>query len=65
MIARCLDELALKIRMTDATTPAEFEARIEVLDADARASWEAIGFEQGKASCPCHDHAGPAFGHPA
>jgi hypothetical protein len=65
MIARALDELALKIRMTDAATPAEFEARKDTLDADARAQWEAIGYEEGRASCPCHDHAGSAFGHSA
>jgi hypothetical protein len=65
MIARALDELALRVRLTDASTPAEFAARVEVLDRDIREQWEAIGFEQGKASCPCHDGAGSAWGHMA
>jgi hypothetical protein len=65
MIARELDALALKVRMTDATTPAEFEARIEVLDADIRAGWEARGYdrameESGERSA-CLGH----WGHPA
>jgi hypothetical protein len=65
MFARAMDELALRVRLTDASTPAEFEARAEVLDADARAGREAIEYEEGKAACPCHGHAGPAFGHMA
>ena len=32
MMARAMDELALKVRLTDATTPDEFEARVEILD---------------------------------
>ena len=65
MIARAMDELALKIRLTDATTPDEFEARVEILDRDVREQWEAIGFEQGKAACPCHRQTGSMFGHMA
>lgn len=67
MIARELDSLALRIRMTDATTPAEFGARKEALEADARDTWEAIGYEQGRMSCPCHsaDSFPSAFGHGA
>jgi hypothetical protein len=50
MIARTLDALALKIRLTDAGTPEEFDASAEILDAEARQQWEDIGFEQGKAA---------------
>jgi hypothetical protein len=64
MIARALDELALKIRMVDATTPAEYRARIEVLDAGIREQYEAIGFENGRASCQ-GEPAGAAWGHGA
>jgi SRSO17 transposase len=64
MIARAMEELALKVRMTDATTPAEFEARVEALDADARAQWEAIGYEEGRAAGR-GEPAGSAFGHVA
>lgn len=64
MIARALEELALKVRMTDATTPDEFEARVEILDAQVRADWEAIGYEEGRDSCR-RDQAGSAFGHMA
>lgn len=53
LLARTLDELALKVRMTDATTPQEYEGRIEVLDAEIRRRWEAIGFEAGKAASDC------------
>ncbi len=62
MFARALDELALKIRMTAATTPAEYEARAEVLEREVRDQWEAVGFEAGKASCPCHaDYPGVMY----
>jgi hypothetical protein len=42
-----MDELALKIRMTDATTPEEYEGRIEVLDDGIREQWEDHGYEAG------------------
>jgi hypothetical protein len=47
MFARHMDELALKIRMTDATTPEEYEGRIEVLDDGIREQWENRGYEAG------------------
>jgi hypothetical protein len=50
LIARALDELALKVRMVDATTPEDAMARIEILEQDVRQQWEAIGFENGKAA---------------
>lgn len=49
MIARAMEELALKIRMTESTTPAEFESRVEVLDAEVREGWERIGRESALA----------------
>jgi|GEM_PF-5514567 len=48
LIARTLDELATKIRMTQAKTPDEYDARIEILDAGIREQWEAIGYEAGR-----------------
>jgi hypothetical protein len=63
MFADALGRLALQIRMTDATTPAELEARIEVLDAGIREQFEAIGYEDGRASC--RHEPGAAFGHSA
>lgn len=69
MLADAMAELALKVRMTDATTPADFAARKDILDREARDQWESVGFENGKASCPCHDydHAATAggYGHSA
>jgi hypothetical protein len=66
MIARALDELALKIRLTDARSPAEYEARIEVLDADVRQQWEAIGYENGRSSILASlEPTGGGFGHHA
>lgn len=58
LFARTLDELALKIRMTAATTPDDYEARIEILDADVRQRWQAIGYEEGRhAGCRCGENA--------
>ena len=65
MLARAMDALALKIRMTDSTTPAEFEDREETLDLATRMDWETIGFERARAACRCHEPAGSAFGHMA
>jgi hypothetical protein len=55
MLAQAMEELALKCRMTESTTPAEFAQRAETLDAEVRAGWEKIGFENGQAA------ARPAF----
>ncbi|AGA26481.1 hypothetical protein [Singulisphaera acidiphila] len=58
LFARTMDELALKIRMTAATTPDDYEARIEILDADVRQRWQAIGYEEGRhAGCRCGENA--------
>jgi hypothetical protein len=66
MFARAMVELALKIRMTDATTPADFEARVEILDRDVRDQWEAIGYQEGlEAGRREARPAGFTFGHMA
>jgi len=66
MIAETLDRLAMQIRLTEATNPAEFEAQVEVLEADARASWESAacrdGLEAGRRQAR---PTGSAFGHDA
>jgi hypothetical protein len=50
MIAEALGDLAAKIRYVGATTPAEWDARAETIEQEARQQWEDIGFEQGKAA---------------
>ena len=50
MIARVLDALALKIRLTGARTPEEFDAREGALDDEAREEHESIGYEAGLAA---------------
>jgi hypothetical protein len=58
LFARTFEELAVKIRMTQATTPDEYEGRIEVLDAGIREQWEARGYEQGRRSAyRCDENA--------
>ena len=57
LFARMFEELALKIRMTRATTPDEYEGRIQVLDADIREKWEARGYEEGRrVGCRCGEN---------
>lgn len=57
LFAQTMAELALKIRLTQATTPDEYEARIEVLDDGIREQWEARGYEEGRrAVCRCGEH---------
>jgi hypothetical protein len=57
MIARHLEELALRIRWVQAETPADYEARAEIVEADARETWFKQGYEEGRrrglASCAC------------
>jgi hypothetical protein len=50
MIARHLESLALRLRLTDSTTPEEYDSRAEVLDAEARQAWEDVAYEEGKAA---------------
>jgi hypothetical protein len=50
MFATAMTELLVKFRLTDATTPSEYAARVEIIEADVRQQWEAIGFENGKAA---------------
>jgi hypothetical protein len=60
MFAETLERLAMQIRLTDATTPSELEARAEILDSDVREQWVVTGYEDGRASC---EPAGSAWGH--
>lgn len=55
MFAEAMEALALKIRMTEATTPAELAARSDALDLAARETWEAIGYDSAKRECRCED----------
>jgi hypothetical protein len=63
MLAAAMAELAIKVRLTDATTPAELEARLEVLDADIRSDWEARGYDA--AMSQLNGQAIGTFGHMA
>jgi hypothetical protein len=65
MIARHLEDLAQRIRFVSATTPAEYEARAELIDRESRDQWEAIGFDAGRSTCPCRQRRGFEFGHSA
>jgi hypothetical protein len=49
MLAKHLDELALQIRWVQAETPDDYEARIEIIEQDARETWWKQGYEEGKA----------------
>ena len=48
LFARTMEELAQKIRFTGAETPADYEARIEILDAEVNEQREAIAYEEGR-----------------
>jgi hypothetical protein len=50
MIARALDGLAIKIWLTNASTPEEFDAREAVLDDEVREQHESIGYQAGLAA---------------
>jgi hypothetical protein len=54
MLARHMEELALRCRWVDATTPEDYDARHELVERDARESWWKQGFAAGRAA------AGPA-----
>jgi hypothetical protein len=47
LFAKTLEELGQKIRFTQADTPADFEARIEILEADRDDSHYRAGYENG------------------
>lgn len=57
LFAKHMDELALKIRMTDATNVEEYEGRIEIYEDEIRANLEARGFDAGlqaaREQCRC------------
>lgn len=55
MFAAAMEALALKIRMTESTTPDELEARSDALDLAVRENWEAIGHDSALRQCQCQD----------
>jgi hypothetical protein len=62
LLASHLDELAFKVRMTEASTPAEYLARVEIMDRDIRHGW----MDAGAASARSIDEPmGSLVGHPA
>jgi hypothetical protein len=48
LFARTLEELGQKIRFTHADTPSDYEARVEILDADRDDTHYRAGFEEGR-----------------
>jgi hypothetical protein len=56
MLAKHMEEFALRIRWTKAETPADFEARHEIVEQDARQAWFKRGYEAGRQDCPCPHH---------
>jgi hypothetical protein len=48
MLAKHMKELALRIRWIKAETPADYEARHEIVEQDARDTWFRQGFEEGR-----------------
>jgi hypothetical protein len=65
LFGRIMEDLAQKIRYVSAETPADFEAREETIDRDARQTWEEVGFRAGRDTCPCHALTDHTFGHHA
>ena len=61
LLARLVDEALLKARMTDATTPAEFEARVELLEQEVRDGW----FQSGRESLHSIDDPAVRRGEPS
>jgi hypothetical protein len=58
-LAREMEKLAQMVRWTQATTPAEHEARMAVWDNEIREQWEARGYEAGRsAGCHCDECMG-------
>lgn len=55
MLAREMESLALKIRLTDAMTPEEYEGRIEVLDDEIRHQWQELGRDESGVNDHPHD----------
>jgi hypothetical protein len=47
LFAKTLEELGHKIRFTQATNPSDFEARVEILEADRDDSHYRAGYENG------------------
>jgi hypothetical protein len=47
LFARTMEELAQKVRYVNATTPADFEARADAIDAEGREHHETVGYQAG------------------
>jgi hypothetical protein len=50
MLAAHMEELALRVRWVQATTPQEYEDRKAIVDEDARQTWLVQGYEEGLAA---------------
>jgi hypothetical protein len=50
MLAKHVEELAVRIRWVKAETPDDYDARHEVVEQDARDTWWKQGYEEGKAA---------------
>jgi hypothetical protein len=49
MIAKHMEELAVRIRWVKAETPEDYDARHEIVEQDARETWRRAGYEEGLA----------------
>ena len=58
MLAEAMEALAFKVRLTGATCPAEFDARVDFLESEARENWVDVGRSEAES-------VGYAFGHDA
>jgi hypothetical protein len=67
LLAGELRAIAFKVRLTGATTVAEYRARVEQLDEDSRESWRSAGYLDGLADGRVERAREPVgtFGHPA
>jgi hypothetical protein len=48
MLAKHMEELAVRIRWVKAETPEDYEARHEIVEQDARETWWKQGYEEGR-----------------
>jgi hypothetical protein len=50
MLAKHMEELALRIRWVKADTPEDYDARHGIVEQDARKTWWNLGYEEGRAA---------------
>jgi hypothetical protein len=50
MLARHMEEVAVRIRRVEAEAPEDHDARHEIIEQDARETWWKQGYEQGRAA---------------